>query len=247
MAEAVPVTSDQTSNLKPAEPRAEWAYVLPMGVFLGFTFLGGTWKDWYPSTYVAKTIVVALLLVLCWRYYTKVRWTHLGLGFVVGVIGLVQWVGMEKLFMSVPWLSWTRMTNDIRAEAFRPYEHFESVATMWAFIAVLWAAVSLVVPVMEELFWRDFLWRTVASPNDYRLQRIGEYDKASFWGVPLAFAMVHPQWLTAIVWALLVGWLLWRTGSIGACIVAHATTNFLLGAYVLISWYGFGRDEWFFW
>ena len=230
----------------PACRRPERAYVAPMAVFLAFTFVGG-WKQWYPVSYVAKTLVVAALLAVLWRCYTRVRWTHLGLGFLVGVIGLVQWVGMEKLFMLTPWLGWTRMTADIRADAFRPYEHFASPAALWAFVAVRWAGASLVVPVMEELFWRDFLWRSIASPNDFRLQGVGEYDRTAFWGVPLAFAVVHPQWLTAIVWALLVGWLLLRTKSIGACIVAHATTNFLLGAYVLVSWYGFGRDEWFFW
>ena len=231
----------------PRRDRSELAYILPMGVFLAFTFMGGQWKAIYPLTYVAKTLVVAGLLVLLWKHYTKVRWTHLGLGLAVGVVGLVQWVGMEKLLMSVPWLSWTHLGGDLRAEAFKPYEHFSSPAAQWGFIAVRWAGASLVVPVMEELFWRDFLWRTVASPNDFKLQQVGEYDNASFWGVPLAFAMVHPQWLTAIVWALLIAWLLWRTKSIGACIVAHATTNFLLGAYVLISWYGFRKDEWFFW
>jgi uncharacterized protein len=243
---STPVLADPSPDA-PAAPQAAWAYVLPMGVFLAFTFAGGQWKGFYPASYVAKTLIVAGLLVVCWRYYTRTRWTHLGLGFAVGVVGLVQWVGMEKLFMAVPWLAWTRMTADIRAEAFRPHEHFESAWTLWAFVATRWAGASLVVPLMEELFWRDFLWRSLASPNDYRLQRVGEYDPTAFWGVALAFATVHPQWLTAIVWALLVGWLLLRTGSIGACVVAHATTNFLLGAYVLVSWYAFGRDEWFFW
>ena len=59
--------------------------------------------------------------------------------------------------------------------------------------------------------------------------------------VPLAFAMVHVQFLTAIVWALLIAWLLVRTKSLGACIVAHAVTNLLLGVYVLVY-----RD-WAFW
>ena len=47
--------------------------------------------------------------------------------------------------------------------------------------------------------------------------------------------------------ALLIAALLWKTRSLGACIVAHATTNFLLGAYVLIAWYVFKKDEWYFW
>ena len=234
----------------PAEPSAAWAYVLPMAVFLGFTFLAGQYKSLYPLSYVLKTFIVAVLLFVCWRYYTRVRWTHLGLGLAVGVVGLIQWVGMEKLLMAAgPSLAWTRMTADIRGEAFKPFEYFANMpgVVMWAFVAVRWMGATLVVPVMEELFWRDFLWRSIASPNDYRLQRVGEYDRFAFWGVPVAFAFVHVQWLTAVVWALLIAWLLWRTKSIGACIVAHATTNFLLGAYVLIAWYGFGRDEWFFW
>ena len=242
------VIDDESPAPAATGPQAAWAYVLPMGVFLGFTFVAGTYKSFYPLSYTLKTLIVAGLLLWCWRYYTKVRWTHLGLGFVVGVVGLIQWVGMEKGLMAAGTpLVWTRMTADIRAEAFKPYEHFASPAVMWTFIAVRWAGASLVVPVMEELFWRDFLWRSIASPNDYRLQKVGEYDRAAFWGVPIAFAFVHVQWLTAIVWALLIAWLLWRTKSIGACIVAHATTNCLLGAYVLIAWYGFGRDEWFFW
>ena len=225
----------------------EAAYILPMATFVGLTVVGGKWPELYPATYVAKTLVVALLLWWLWPRYTRIRWTHLPLGVLVGVVGLVQWVGMEKLLMSQPWLSWTRMTDDIAASAFRPYEHFESTAAMWGFIALRWAGSFLVVPVMEELFWRDYLWRTLASPNDFRLQGVGEYDRTAFWVVPLAFATVHVQWLTAIVWALLIAWLLWRTRSLGACIVAHAVTNLLLGAYVLIAWYGFGKDEWFFW
>ena len=47
--------------------------------------------------------------------------------------------------------------------------------------------------------------------------------------VPLIFAVVHGNWwLTAIVWALMISLLLAYTKSLGACIIAHATTNLLL-------------------
>jgi CAAX prenyl protease-like protein len=98
------------------------------------------------------------------------------------------------------------------------------------------------VPFMEEFFWRDFLWRTIAAPADFRIAKIGEWDR----GIPLlvvslAFCIVHPQWLTAIVWGLMIGGLLIYTRSLGACIVMHAVTNFLLGAYVLYT------GDWIFW
>jgi hypothetical protein len=39
----------------------------------------------------------------------------------------------------------------------------------------------------------------------------------------------------------MIGVLLVKTRSLGACIVAHATTNLLLAAYVVNS------HQWFFW
>ncbi|MBC7785758.1 MAG: CAAX prenyl protease-related protein [Burkholderiales bacterium] len=232
--------------------RPDIAYIIPMGIFMGFTFFGGTYKSFYPLSYVLKTILVAIALFALWNYFTRIRWTHLGLGALVGVVGVFQWIGMEKLFMSHPWLSWTHFGGDLRESAFRPYEFFkDSPALMWAFITIRWAGASLVVPVMEELFWRDFAWRTIASPNDFQLEPVATFDRNAFLIVPLIFATVHPQWLTAIVWALLIGWLLVKTKSLGACIVAHGVTNFLLGAYVLYSHHVWKlpreMDEWFFW
>ena len=95
---------------------------------------------------------------------------------------------------------------------------------------------------MEELFWRDFLWRQVLAPNDFKLAAVGEWAWPPFLIVSGAFALVHGNWwLTSIVWALMIGALLAYTKSLGACIIAHAVTNLLLAVYVLKT-----RD-WAFW
>ena len=250
-----PAPEPPTDPPAPAEPgpgrrriSIETAYWLPMGTFLVFTFIGATWADWYATTYVVKTLAVAVLLAVLWRWYTRIRWTHLWLGAAVGVVGVVQWVGMEKLLMHFPGLWWTRMIADVRPAAYRPDEHFaQHPWLLGLFFVVRWLGPTLVVPLMEERFWRDWLWRSFVAPNDFSLAEIGEYEPRAIYLLPLLFASVHVQWLTAIVWALLIAWLLLRTRSLGACIVAHGVTNFLLGAYVLASWYGFGRNEWFFW
>jgi membrane protease YdiL (CAAX protease family) len=54
---------------------------------------------------------------------------------------------------------------------------------------------------------------------------------------------VHIQWITAVVWAVMIGLLLLKTRSIGSCIIAHGVTNFLLGAYVLF----WTPHDWYFW
>ena len=88
----------------------------------------------------------------------------------------------------------------------------------------------------------DFLWRTIAAPADFKLARIGEWDR----GLPivvvsLLFCTVHFEWLTAIVWGFMIGGLLLYTRSLGACIIMHGVTNFLRGAYVLWT------HDWKFW
>ena len=226
-----------------------WEYILPMAVFLLFIQIAAWWESLYVACYAARAVVVAGLLIWVWpRVKRDVRWTHLGWGVAAGVLGIVQWVGMDKLLEALPesTLGWL---NPIKpADGRNLATEFAAPGLLVAFYAVRIFGAVVVVPFMEELFWRDWLWRTIAAPNDFKLAEVGEYDRGAFWLVPLAFAAVHPgQWLVAIAWGLLVAWLLVKTKSLGACIVAHAVTNLLLAAYVLVAWYGFGRDEWYFW
>ncbi|HLL89564.1 MAG TPA: CAAX prenyl protease-related protein [Tepidisphaeraceae bacterium] len=217
--------------------RDDVAYLLPMGAFLALTWAGGNWPATYPYTYTAKTLVAAALLWALWRHYTPPRWSHLGLGVLVGVVGVFQWVLMEKGLLAL-WPDYPRA----RMDPVDPFSYFDSPAADWAWIAVRLLGPALVVPVMEELFWRDFLWRSLLAPNDFKLAHVGEWDGKVFAMVAVFFAGVHLQmWATSVVWAVLVGWLLVRTRSLGACIVAHGVTNLLLGAYVLWT------KDWMFW
>lgn len=213
-----------------------WAYIGPMAVFLAFTQMGGTWPALYPISYLAKTLIVPVLLVIFWRRYTTVRWNYWWLGILVGVVGIFQWVGMQLFLQQFEWFKPS-------ADAFNPYEHFkENPSLLWPFIAVRIIGAALVVPVMEELFWRDFLWRSILAPNDFKLAGVGEWDWSAFLIVSGAFALVHGNWwLTSIVWGMMVAALLVYTKSLGACIIAHAVTNLLLAGYVLYT------EQWFFW
>jgi len=219
--------------------RDDVAYILPMVAFLALTQIGVTWPGLYVASYVAKTIVVAVMLVMLRGAYTRISWKFWWLGAIVGVIGVVQWVGMQL------WLQEhvKFFAPDPSVAPFDPSHAFSSPAASSAFIVVRWIlGASMVVPLMEELFWRDYLWRQIIAPSNFKLATIGEWSAAAFFLVAGMFAFVHGNWwLTSIVWAMLIGGLLVYTRSIGACIVAHAVTNFLLGAYVL-----WARD-WGFW
>jgi CAAX prenyl protease-like protein len=120
-------------------------------------------------------------------------------------------------------------------------EKIASPAARWWFIGIRWAGAAMVVPFMEELFWRDYLWRTIVAPNNFRLAKVGEMSWTALILVTLLFSSVHVQWITAIGWGLMIGGLLVFTRSLGACILMHGVTNFLLGWYVLQT------GEWILW
>lgn len=214
----------------------EMAYWLPMAVFLIFTQMGVWWPTLYPATYVAKTFIVAGLLFFLWPHYTKIRWNYWMLGIFMGVLGVVQWVGMETLLTHF----WPHH-NLFAIEPYNPFDRIHPRALCWAFIIIRWADAALVVPVMEELFWRDYLWRTILAPNDFKLAAVGEKSLKALIIVSVVFSFVHVECFTAIVWGLMIGALLMFTRSLGAAIIMHGVTNFLLGLYVLKT------GAWHFW
>jgi CAAX prenyl protease-like protein len=230
-----PMTTPGTAQSRPWI-RDDLAYMAPMAVFLAFIWVGGLGNEtghgntWYPWAYLARAIVVGLILIALRHSYTRIRWNHWWLGFLVGVVGIFQWVGMQALLEKH--FAFFRPSDHV----FNPEVFFKNNHIRWAFEGVRLFGAVLVVPFMEELFWRDFCWRSIIAPNDFKLASVGEWDWKAFVIVPLIFALVHGNWwLTAIVWAFMIGGLLVYTRSLGACIIAHATTNLLLGLYVLYS------------
>ncbi len=219
-----------TTELPRAKSRLpdDIAYIIPMGIFLALTGVGGTWPSLFVASYIAKAILTAFSLAVLWKHYTPVRWNFAWLGFVVGVVGIVQWVGMQHL------LEYYIPVFRPKSEVFNPYTAFASRSAMIAFIVIRIGSAVLVVPVIEELFWRDYLWRQILAPNNFKLARVGEWGLASLLITTGIFASVHGLWApTAVVWGLMIAGLLVYTRSIGACIVCHATTNLLLAVYVL--------------
>src|ERR1051326_2977173 len=173
--------------------RDDIAYMLPMLVFLAFTWLGANWRHehpWtYPASYLAKTFIVAALLVYLWPRFTKIRWSSWWLGAIVGVVGIFQWIGMQ-LALQHQFPNLFAPSKDV----FTPADLFTTPASFWSFVAVRMTGAVLVVPVMEELFWRDYLWRQILAPNDFKLAEVGEFGWAPFLIVPAVFALVHGNW-----------------------------------------------------
>ena len=92
-----------------------------------------------------------------------------------------------------------------------------------AMIAIRLIGSAFVISVAEELFFRKWL--------------IGF---AGFWWMVALFAIEHDRWLVAAICGIAYGVLYLRRGLVAA-IVAHATTNLVLGLWVLKT------GQWQFW
>lgn len=101
-------------------------------------------------------------------------------------------------------------------------------------IACRAAAAIITVPIAEELAYRGYLLRRFAKA-DFESVAFREVRWPALIVSSIVFGMTHGSfWLPGIAAGLAFGALAMKTGRIGESVVAHATTNALLAAYVLI-------------
>jgi hypothetical protein len=103
------------------------------------------------------------------------------------------------------------------------------------FLAFRVAGSALLVPVVEELFWRAWLMRWLISTHFTRIP-LGTYAARAFWLSAALFAAEHgPYWDVGLAAGVAYNWWLVRTRSLADCILAHAVTNACLAVYVLLA------------
>lgn len=110
----------------------------------------------------------------------------------------------------------------------------------WPLIVMRWVGAALLVPVMEELFWRSYLMRWLARPQFEAVDPARVGIKAIVLST-FVFMLAHTLWLAAIVAGLAYALLYVRTGKLWVPVIAHAVTNGVLGIWVVAT------GQWQFW
>jgi CAAX protease family protein len=217
----------ETVTVPPHDGRAR-DYCLPLVVFALFTtFESIVPTDFYPLAYGVKAIATAATLWLGRAALRGVKLpaTALGPAVLVGLLVLAEWLLLDG-FVSYPQLG-ARL-------AFNPFASIHSPAWRSVFLALRLAGLIVVVPIIEELFWRGFALRYLTNAN-WRAVSVGSFSATAVAIATAGFAVTHPEWLAALIaGAAYTGVLAWNR-NLCAPIVAHATTNAGLGAYVLLT------------
>ncbi len=218
------------------EVNVMWPRIIPFTaymVFIGVSSLLPADSGAELWLYPIKIAVVLGLLVYFWPSYQELQRPiftdikDIGLGIGVGVLVYVLWVRMD-------W-SWA-IQGDVTG--YNPF--LEGAAIGWGFAAVRIFGASIVVPLMEELFWRSFLIRWVVNP-DFEKVAFGTFTLASFVATVVLFGLEHNLWLAGMMAGVAYNCLYYQTRRLWPCVVAHATTNFILGMHVLAT------QEWQWW
>ncbi len=183
--------------------------------------------------YAVQVGVVALALLFFARRYTElitlpaVTARDLGLAAVTGLLAFVAWINLD-----LPWLSAGGSSG------FNPSRPDDSLDL--ALVVLRIGGATLVIPVMEELFWRSFLQRWVDCSDFMRLDPQKVSLRSVFY-CAIPFGLEHNLWFAGILAGLAYGLLYRRTGRLWVPILAHALTNLLLGLWVVRT------GNWQFW
>lgn len=197
-------------------------YVAPFFLFTAFLIVEGWCPDQHYLLYVPKTICVGAVILWYARLLPTLVPKAPALSVLVGVAGVMLWVKLD------PWL----VHYDQPLIGRNPFQLYPANEA-WALFAVRLLGIAVVVPVMEELFWRGFLMRWLIK-EDFTTVPIGTYTPLSFFVTTAFFAVEHgPEWpLGAIVGLIYGAWFI-RTKSLGSVMLAHGVTNLLLALYCL--------------
>jgi CAAX prenyl protease-like protein len=217
-------------------------YIAPMAAFLILTALEGlvskrnsqTVPLAYAAAYGIKAILVTAVAWACrstWRdLQPRPSVMVLAVSVALGLAVAAIWVGLDGKIPPLP------LTE--RRAAFDPGQLPATARA--AFLAVRFYGLVLMVPLVEELFWRSFLVRWIAH-QDFRQVPIGRVTPLAAVVTAGLFALAHPEWLPALITGFLwVGLLRWSK-SVAACFVSHVVANLALGGWIL------ARGAWHLW
>lgn len=182
--------------------------------------------------YPCKVLSIALLpLVFGWRYEELAKFSlqlrEVLWSIVVGGGVFLLWIYLDQ--------EWMRLGQ---STGYDPRNL--SGAIDWSLALPRLLGAVLVVPVMEELFWRSFIMRWIKYPEFLKAAPVRIGLRALLIS-SVMFGLGHSLWLAGIIAGLAYGWLYVKSQSLWAPVLAHATTNGLLGLWVLQT------GQWSFW
>jgi uncharacterized protein len=216
--------------------RAALARTAPFAIFMALLIVrsqastDGAWGFDPQWLYGLSVVLAGAMIAVCWREYGELARQTLPdarealLAVAAGLLVFVLWINLDAAWMTIG----------------SPSAPFKPVDAGAAQLAIRFVGAALLVPLMEELFWRSFLMRWLEQPvfQGVAPQRVGvrAIVLSTF-----VFTLAHTLWLAAAIAGLVYALLYVKTGKLWVAVIAHAVTNAALGIWVVTT------GNWQFW
>ncbi len=223
------------SDLEPGRTmfeRASMYRVAPFGVYVLFMLVADLLERFGWSghdlrwLYAVKIAAVAGVIWVLRNAFVELRFPRAisrrswGVAVLAGAAVFVAWINLHAGWMVIG--------------ASAGFDPRNAAGIGWWMVAARISGAVLVVPVMEELFWRSFLMRWIANHHFLAVDpaRVGI---GAFVITAVFFAFEHNLWLAGLVAGVVYNLLYIRSGNLWVPVVAHAVTNALLAVWVVYT------------
>ena len=221
----------QSQVATPREETPSLRYIAPFLAFLAFLVVDASISldsDWGAPL---RVVLLALVCVLCWPRELPLRPTKPWASIAVGAFVFFVWIAPDLLFPAYRqnWLFSNSVIGHLHSSL-----RSEALRSPWI---LAWRSIraAVVVPVVEELFWRAWLMRWLVH-NDFNRVPLGTYAPFSFWATAVLFAAEHGSyWDVGLLTGIIYNFWMIRTKSVANCILMHAVTNAILSGYIIAT------------
>lgn len=196
---------------------------------------GAGLRPWgWPAIYLifpCQTVATGCVIAWFWRDYPMAVPRKTWVAGVIGALVFGLWIAPQALFH-----------QPARLAGFDPSLFSGWPGIYWAEVVMRFVRLVVVVPLLEEVFWRGLLLRLLINEN-FESVPFGTYGRLANWVVAGGFMLEHAptDWPAALAAGILYNLVAYRTRSLSSCVVAHGLTNALLGLYIMQT------RQWGFW
>jgi uncharacterized protein len=207
--------------------------VLPFATFIALIVLSSIIERFAPELYESvryllypiRVFLTLAVLVWFWVVIEKFRpslggmnATSILLSMGVGIAVIALWIVIGPLLrIGTP-------------SQLNPIPQDPMLGMLWLITRFIGAVI--VVPVIEELFWRSYLTRRIDSVDVDSLKP-KDMSWTAIFATSVVFGLEHQEVLAGVIAGIAFCWLYRRCGDLREAVLAHATANAILFFYVL--------------
>lgn len=179
----------------------------------------------FDALYPLRVLLVVAVAACFWRTYVRWQWGWSWSAAGVGVLVFVMWMALEPFAARGNGADGQALANGLAGLP-------AGLATAWIVCRVLGSVVT--VPFAEELAFRGYLTRRLLAA-DFEQIPLDRFSWLAFVLSSVCFGALHGRWLAGTLAGMAYALVVYRRGRVSDAVLAHATTNALIAAYVLTT------------